>query len=105
MAKVIARSVPAEVPSPRVEAEAPLATIHPRQLVHAGITVVLMLLYLVVGPAFFNTVDPRVFGIPLYVFWTVFLLPALNFVNLIAFARFMIKRERQRQRLEVEPWR
>jgi hypothetical protein len=105
MAKLLARSVPIEVPSPSIEAEAPRAKIHQRQLVHAGITVVLMLLYLVVGPAFVNTVEPRVVGIPLYVFWTVFLLPALNFVNLVVFARFMIKRERQRKRLEVEPWR
>jgi hypothetical protein len=105
MAEFIERSVGVKAPSPPVEADAAIAKIHPRQLVHAGITAVLMLLYLVVGPALVNTVEPRVFGIPLYVFWTVFLLPALNFVNLIVFARSMMKHEKGLKMLGLEPWR
>jgi hypothetical protein len=104
MAEFVERSVRAEVGSD-LKVEAPLSKIHPRQLVHAGITALLMVLYLVVGPVFFNTVEPRVLGIPFYVFWTVFLLPALNFVNLILFARSMMKHEQELKGLNLEPWR
>jgi hypothetical protein len=104
MAEMVERSrVGADAPAEAVQTGA-RKKIHSRQVLHTGIAFVLLLLYLWPGGMLVNSVEPRVLGLPLYVFWVVFLLPALSVANLLVYARYMVARERQLQEQGVEPW-
>lgn len=94
------------VPSERVDRGEVLSKIHPRQWIHGGICVLTFLLYLWPGGLLANTIEPRILGFPFYVFWVMFLLPLVNFVNLLLYARFMIARDRElkRQRPDRADW-
>jgi hypothetical protein len=94
----------AQVQPEAVETGRQVARIHPRQVLHTVIIVVALLLYLGPGAMLVNTVEPRVLGIPFYVFWVMFLLPVIHIINLFLYARFMIQRERQLKELNAEPW-
>lgn len=70
--------------------------IHPRQVIHAAILVILFGFYSwPFGSLVNGMIEPRIFGFPFYVFWVLFLIPALSFINLVIYARFMLARERQ----------
>lgn len=69
--------------------------IHPRQVLHATILVVLFAFYSwPIGAIFNGATEPRILGFPFYVFWVLFLIPLLAFINLLLYARFMVARER-----------
>ncbi len=106
MAEYAERS-PARVASPPETAEqaGTESKIHPRQLIHGAICILAFALYSWPGALFAGSVEPRILGFPFYVFWVLILIPLIQFINLLVYARYMIARERAlKQQPNREIW-